>query len=166
MLNIHGGPFTQYGNRFFDEFQVVTGAGYAVVYSQPPRFLGLQRGVGPRHPRGRSSVRARLGHVDYEDVMAVVEEAVRRFDFVDADRLGVMGGSYGGYMTSWIVGHTDRFKAAISERAVQQLSARCGAPATSAGCSRARSGRSVSDDPTPTPGLAEHVRRRTSPRRC
>jgi dipeptidyl aminopeptidase/acylaminoacyl peptidase len=49
--------------------------------------------------------------------MAVVDEAVRRFDFVDPERLGVMGGSYGGFMTSWIVGHTDRFRAACSERA-------------------------------------------------
>jgi dipeptidyl aminopeptidase/acylaminoacyl peptidase len=52
--------------------------------------------------------------------MACIEEAVRRFDFIDGDRLGVIGGSYGGYMTSWIVGHGDRFKAAISERAVNQ----------------------------------------------
>jgi dipeptidyl aminopeptidase/acylaminoacyl peptidase len=53
--------------------------------------------------------------------MAVVDEAIRRFDFIDSDRLGVMGGSYGGYMTSWIVGHTNRFKAAISERAVNDI---------------------------------------------
>src|SRR5437667_9342636 len=52
--------------------------------------------------------------------MAVVDEAVKRFDFVDSDRLAVMGGSYGGFMTSWIVGHTDRFRAAVSERAVNQ----------------------------------------------
>jgi dipeptidyl aminopeptidase/acylaminoacyl peptidase len=58
--------------------------------------------------------------VDYEDCMAVIDEAVRRFDFIDGERLGVIGGSYGGYMTSWIVGHTDRFKAGISERAVNQ----------------------------------------------
>ncbi len=53
--------------------------------------------------------------------MAVIEEAVRRFDYIDGERLGVIGGSYGGYMTSWIVSHTDRFKAAVSERAVNQL---------------------------------------------
>jgi acylaminoacyl-peptidase len=50
--------------------------------------------------------------------MAVVDEALKRFEFIDPDRLGVMGGSYGGFMTSWIVGHTDRFQAAISERSV------------------------------------------------
>jgi dipeptidyl aminopeptidase/acylaminoacyl peptidase len=58
--------------------------------------------------------------------MAVTEEAVRRFDFVDGDRLGVIGGSYGGYMTSWIVGHTDRFKAAVSERAVNNFDSQWG----------------------------------------
>jgi hypothetical protein len=56
--------------------------------------------------------------------MAVMDEAIKRFDFVDRDRLGVMGGSYGGYMTSWIVGHNDRFRAAISERAVNNLPGR------------------------------------------
>ena len=61
------------------------------------------------------------GTVDYEDVMAVTDEALKRFDFLDEERLGVIGGSYGGYMTSWIVGHTNRFKAACSERAVNQI---------------------------------------------
>src|SRR5204863_3551221 len=62
------------------------------------------------------------GGGDYEDLMAVVDEAVRRFDdVVDPDRLGVLGGSYGGYMTSWMIGHTDRFKAAVSERAVNNM---------------------------------------------
>src|SRR5205807_5696630 len=60
------------------------------------------------------------GSVDYEDCMAVIEEALRRFDYCDPERVGVLGGSYGGYMTSWIVGHTDRFQAALSERSVNQ----------------------------------------------
>src|SRR6266545_1221683 len=68
------------------------------------------------HPRRAVEGGPGWGTRDYEDVMAVVDEAVRRFDFVDGDRVGVMGGSYGGYMTSWIVGHTDRFAAACSER--------------------------------------------------
>jgi dipeptidyl aminopeptidase/acylaminoacyl peptidase len=59
--------------------------------------------------------------VDFDDVMACVDEACRRFDWIDPERLGVLGGSYGGYMTSWIVGHTDRFKAACSERAANNL---------------------------------------------
>src|SRR5437867_1738298 len=61
------------------------------------------------------------GTVDYEDLMAVVDDALQRFDFCDPERLGVLGGSYGGYMTSWIVGHTDRFRAACSERAVNNF---------------------------------------------
>jgi dipeptidyl aminopeptidase/acylaminoacyl peptidase len=114
LLNIHGGPASQYGHRFFDEFQVYAGAGYAVVY------------VNPRGSRGYSEAFARAvvgdwGGGDYADVMAGLDEALRRYDFLDPSRLGVLGGSYGGFMTSWIVGHTDRFRAACSERAVNAL---------------------------------------------
>jgi dipeptidyl aminopeptidase/acylaminoacyl peptidase len=117
LLNIHGGPFTQYGNRFFDEFQVYAAAGYVVLYSNPRGSSGYSEAWG-RAIRGPVADGPGWGTVDYEDCMAVVNEAVRRFDFIDANRLGVMGGSYGGFMTSWIVGHTDRFKAACSERAL------------------------------------------------
>jgi dipeptidyl aminopeptidase/acylaminoacyl peptidase len=116
LLNIHGGPFTQYGNKFFDEFHVYTGAGYAVVYCNPRGSSGYSEAWG-RAIRGPVEGGPGWGTRDYEDVMAVVEEAVRRFDFVDGERLGVMGGSYGGYLTSWILGHSDRFRAACSERA-------------------------------------------------
>jgi len=115
LLNIHGGPFTQYGMRFFDEFQVLAGAGYAVLFCNPRGSSGVTEEWG-RAIRGPVEGGPGWGTRDYEDVMAVVDEAVRRFDFVDGDRVGVMGGSYGGYMTSWIVGHTDRFAAACSER--------------------------------------------------
>jgi len=120
LLNIHGGPFTQYGNRFFDEFQVYAGAGYAVVYSNPRGSSGYSEAWGRaiRGPVGGGG--PGWGTVDYEDCLAVIDEAVKRFEFIDADRLGVMGGSYGGFMTSWIVGHTDRFQVGISERAVNQ----------------------------------------------
>ncbi len=120
LLNIHGGPFTQYGNKFFDEFQVYAGAGYAVVYSNPRGSSGYSEAWG-RAIKGPVEGGPGWGTVDYEDVMAVVDEALKRFEFVDADRLGVMGGSYGGYMTSWIVGHTDRFQVGISERAVNDV---------------------------------------------
>jgi dipeptidyl aminopeptidase/acylaminoacyl peptidase len=119
LLNIHGGPFTQYGNRFFDEFQVFCGSGYVVVFSNPRGSSGYSEEWG-RAIRGPGDAGPGWGSVDYEDCMAVIDEAVRRFDFIDGERLGVIGGSYGGYMTSWIVGHTDRFKAGISERAVNQ----------------------------------------------
>jgi dipeptidyl aminopeptidase/acylaminoacyl peptidase len=125
LLNIHGGPYGQYGEVFFDEFQVYCGAGYAVVFSNPRGSSGSTE-EWARAIRGPGESGPGWGSVDYEDCMAVVDEAVRRFDFVDADRLGVIGGSYGGYMTSWIVGHTDRFKAAVSERAVNNFDSQWG----------------------------------------
>jgi dipeptidyl aminopeptidase/acylaminoacyl peptidase len=120
LLTIHGGPFTQYGNRFFDEVQVYAAGGYAVVYCNPRGSSGYSEEWG-RAIRGPAEGGPGWGSVDYEDVMAVIEEAVRQFDFCDGERLGVLGGSYGGYLTTWIVGHTDRFRAAISERALNNF---------------------------------------------
>jgi dipeptidyl aminopeptidase/acylaminoacyl peptidase len=121
LLTIHGGPFSQYGTGFFDEVQVYAGAGYCVLFSNPRGGSGHSeawaRAIrGPGNDAGPG-----WGSVDYEDLMGVVDTALERFPFLDADRLGVLGGSYGGYMTSWIVGHTKRFKAALSERAVNHL---------------------------------------------
>lgn len=121
LLSIHGGPFTQYGTGFFDEFQVYAGAGYAVLFANPRGGSGYSEEWG-RAIRGTASgAGPGWGSVDHEDLMAVVDTALERFPFLDADRLGVLGGSYGGFMTSWIVGHTNRFKAALSERAVNHL---------------------------------------------
>jgi dipeptidyl aminopeptidase/acylaminoacyl peptidase len=121
LLSIHGGPFSQYGNVFFDEFQVWAGAGYAVVYSNPRGSSGYSEAWG-RAIRGPSNGQGPgWGTVDYQDVMAALDTALERYDFLDRERLGVLGGSYGGYMTTWIVGHTNRFKAACSERAVNNL---------------------------------------------
>jgi dipeptidyl aminopeptidase/acylaminoacyl peptidase len=111
LLNIHGGPHGQYGVGFFDEFQVYAGAGYAVVF------------VNPRGSRGYGEAFAQAvvgdwGGGDAADVLAGLDEALRRFDILDPERVGVMGGSYGGFLTSWLVGHTERFRAACSERAV------------------------------------------------
>jgi dipeptidyl aminopeptidase/acylaminoacyl peptidase len=123
LLNIHGGPFTQYGNRFFDEFQIQAGAGYVVVYSNPRGSSGYSEAWGRaiRGPTAPDDPGSGWGGVDYEDLMAVVDEALARFPFIDPDRIGVLGGSYGGYMTSWIAGHTDRFKAGCSERSCNNL---------------------------------------------
>jgi dipeptidyl aminopeptidase/acylaminoacyl peptidase len=126
LLNVHGGPFGQYGSRFFDEFQVYAAAGYAVVYSNPRGSSGYGEAWG-RAIRGPVDEGPGWGSVDYEDLMAVVDEALQRFEFCDPERLGVLGGSYGGYMTSWIVGHTDRFRAACSERAVNNFVLEAGA---------------------------------------
>ena len=120
LLNVHGGPFSQYGSRFFDEFQVYAGAGYAVLYANPRGSSGYSEAWG-RAIRGPGEEGPGWGSVDFEDLMAVVDEALQRFDFCDPERLGVLGGSYGGYMTSWIISHTDRFRAACSERAANNF---------------------------------------------
>jgi dipeptidyl aminopeptidase/acylaminoacyl peptidase len=120
LLFIHGGPFTQYGNGFFDEFQVAAGAGYVVVYSNPRGSSGYGDDWG-RAIRGPISGGPGWGTVDYDDLMAVTDKAIDSFDFIDPDRLGVLGGSYGGFMTAWIVGHTDRFKAACAERGIYNV---------------------------------------------
>jgi dipeptidyl aminopeptidase/acylaminoacyl peptidase len=111
LLNVHGGPHAQYGYPFFDEFQIQAGAGYAVLYTNP---RGSQ-GYGEAFAR---AVVGDWGGGDAADVLAGLDEALRRFDWIDPDRLGLLGGSYGGFMTSWIVGHSSRFRAACSERAV------------------------------------------------
>lgn len=114
LLNIHGGPHMMYGHDFFDEFQVYSGAGYAVLYANPRGSQGY----------GEAFTRAVIGDwggVDYADVMAALDAALQQCEFIDPQRLGVMGGSYGGYLTTWAVGHTRRFKAACSERAVNNV---------------------------------------------
>jgi dipeptidyl aminopeptidase/acylaminoacyl peptidase len=123
LLNVHGGPFTQYGNRFFDEAQVQAAAGYVVIMSNPRGSSGRQEAWGraingPKDPNGPGTG---WGSVDYDDLMAVTDEALRRLPSIDPARVGVLGGSYGGYMTSWIVAHTNRFAAACSERAVNNM---------------------------------------------
>ncbi|MBM3226548.1 MAG: S9 family peptidase, partial [Candidatus Tectomicrobia bacterium] len=114
LLNIHGGPHTQYGHQFFDELQVYAGAGYAVVFTNP---RGSQ-GYGETFTR---AVHGDWGGGDYADVMAGLEVALQHCDFIDPERLGILGGSYGGFLTTWTVGHTQRFKAACSERAVNNV---------------------------------------------
>jgi dipeptidyl aminopeptidase/acylaminoacyl peptidase len=111
LLNVHGGPFGQYGETFFDEFQVYAGAGYGVVFCNPRGSSGQDTGFS------RALV-GDMGGPDYRDVMAAFEAALERMPWADRSRMGVMGGSYGGFMTTWIIGHDHRFKAAVSERAV------------------------------------------------
>jgi dipeptidyl aminopeptidase/acylaminoacyl peptidase len=121
LLTIHGGPFAQYGTGFFDEVQVYAGGGYVVLFSNPRGGSGYSE-AHARAIRGPlADAGPGWGSVDYDDLMGVVDTALERYDFIDPDRLGVIGGSYGGYMTSWIIGHTNRFKAAVSERAVNNL---------------------------------------------
>jgi len=123
LLNVHGGPFTSYGNRFFDEFQLQVGAGFGVLFCNPRGSSGYSEAWGRavRWPEAETDPGSGWGGVDYDDVMACVEEGCKQFSWVDPDRVGIIGGSYGGYMASWAIGHTDRFKAAISERACNNL---------------------------------------------
>jgi len=110
LLSIHGGPFTQYGWTLFDEAQVYAGAGYAVVMGNPRGSSGY----GEAH--GRVIV-ADMGNRDHADLLALLDKALIDQD-LDADRVGVMGGSYGGYMTAWMLAHEHRFAAGIVERAL------------------------------------------------
>ncbi|OLD49493.1 MAG: hypothetical protein AUI83_12160, partial [Armatimonadetes bacterium 13_1_40CM_3_65_7] len=110
VLEIHGGPHTAYGHSFFHEFHVLAGRGYAVLLTNP-------RGS---HAYGQRFVEACVGDwggKDYEDLMAGVDHAIG-LGWVDPKRLYVTGGSYGGFMTNWIVGHTDRFRAAVTQRSI------------------------------------------------
>lgn len=111
VLNVHGGPFGQYGEPFFDEFQVYAAAGYGVVFCNP-------RGSSGQDTAFARALVGDMGGPDYRDVMAAFDAALERAPWADRDRLAIMGGSYGGFMTTWTIGHTNRFKCAISERAV------------------------------------------------
>ena len=113
VLTIHGGPHGTYGNSFFHEFQTLAAAGYVVVYCNP-------RGSQGYGEEFCSCTRGCWGESDMPDVMAVVDHAIQS-GVVDANRLGVTGGSYGGYLTNWIIGHTDRFAAAITDRCVSNM---------------------------------------------
>lgn len=109
LLTIHGGPFAQYGWVLFDETQVYVSAGYAVVQCNPRGSSGY----GAAHGR---AIREAFGDRDAVDVLAFLDAALED-PALDGDRVGVMGGSYGGYLTTLLIGRTTRFVAAISERA-------------------------------------------------
>jgi dipeptidyl aminopeptidase/acylaminoacyl peptidase len=114
VLYIHGGPATQYGNVFFHEFQFLAGRGYTVFYCNP-------RGGSGYSEKHLASISNAWGSIDYEDLMAFVDMVLKRRPDLDRRRLGVAGGSYGGYMTNWIIGHTRRFGAAVTQRSVSNL---------------------------------------------
>ncbi|HKU82119.1 MAG TPA: S9 family peptidase [Candidatus Tumulicola sp.] len=113
LLDIHGGPETQFGDTFFMEFQYYTSLGYNVVFSDPAGS------TGHGYPF-EEALESDYGDAMFQDVEAVMNAAVTRPD-VDPARLGVTGGSYGGYATLWVISHTDRYKAAVAERVVSFL---------------------------------------------
>jgi len=115
VVEIHGGPHYLWttAGTMWHEFQALAAAGYVVFWCNPRGSVGWGEDF-------MQAIYRDWGGVDYEDIMAGVETVAER-NYVDADNMFVIGGSYGGFMTSWIVGHSDRFKAAVSQRGVNDI---------------------------------------------
>ncbi len=118
ILEIHGGPCTAYGYAFNLEFQVLAAKGFVVLYLNPRGSTSYGRVFS-------KAVHGEWGEDDYRDLMAGVDAVVAR-GYVDPERMGVTGGSYGGFMTNWVIGHTNRFKAAVTQRSVTNLVSKFG----------------------------------------
>jgi len=108
LVEVHGGPMTQYGETWFHEMHVLAAQGWVVAYCNP-------RGSSGRGMEFCNVIEGDWGNVDWADVQALTDHMARQA-YVDAKRIGILGGSYGGYMTSWAVGHTTRYKAAVTQR--------------------------------------------------
>jgi len=113
VLQIHGGPHCQYGWMFFHEFQCLASEGYTLYYCNPRG----SKGYGREHC---SAIRNDWGGADWVDMQTVIA-MMQKDNNINAKNMGVMGGSYGGYMTNWIVGHTNKFRGAITDRCVSNL---------------------------------------------
>ncbi|MBY7145619.1 S9 family peptidase [Levilactobacillus brevis] len=111
LLYVHGGPHGNYGETFFHEFQVHASRGFGVVFFNP-------RGSTSYGQDFESDVNGHYGEHDFSDVMTGLDVALQKFPQLDADRQYIAGGSYGGFMTTWAIGHTKRFAAAIAQRPV------------------------------------------------
>ncbi|WP_342510046.1 S9 family peptidase [Sporosarcina sp. FSL K6-2383] len=111
IVEIHGGPHAMYANTYFHELQLLAAQGYGVLYVNP-------RGSHSYSQEFVDAVRGDYGGGDYEDIMAGLDYVIAENNWIDTERLGVTGGSYGGFMTNWIVGHTNRFKAAVTQRSI------------------------------------------------
>jgi len=114
ILSVHGGPAGQYGTDWYQEFQVYAAKGWGVFFCNPRGSTGY----GEKFERG---ILNNWGGMDYQDVMAGLDAAIKQNPWIDTDRLGVTGGSYGGFMTNWILGHTNRFRAAVTLRSVSNF---------------------------------------------
>ncbi len=113
IVEIHGGPHTQYGYGFFHEMQVLTASGYVVLYTNP-------RGSSGYGYKFALAVRGDWGPKDSQDIQAGIDALIGQ-GYIDEKRIGVTGGSYGGFMTNWLIGHSDRFKVAVTDRCVSNL---------------------------------------------
>jgi dipeptidyl aminopeptidase/acylaminoacyl peptidase len=114
VLVIHGGPRGMFGVDWYHEFQVYAAKGWAVFFCNPRGSTGY----GEEFERGEIN---NWGVMDYQDIMSGVDAALKKYPWIDSSNLGVTGGSYGGYMTNWIISHTNRFKAAVTLRAVSNF---------------------------------------------
>jgi len=110
-VEIHGGPRGVFGNALMHEHQVLAGKGYAVMYINP-------WGSGGYTEDYQANLPGHYGEQDYADIMEAVDHCVKNYPWVDGERVACLGGSYGGYMTNWIVTHTTRFKAAVTMRSI------------------------------------------------
>lgn len=110
ILSVHGGPKTELSDIFHHEHQMLASNGYIIIYTNPHGSSG--RGVK------FSDIRGHYGDIDFDDLMNFVDLAIKKYPQIDKDKMGVYGGSYGGFMTNWTIGHTDRFKAAVSQRSI------------------------------------------------
>lgn len=110
ILDIHGGPKTVYGEVFYHEMQYWANIGYVVFFCNP-------RGSDGKGNKF-ADIRGKYGTIDYDDIMKFTDLVLEKYPFIDRDNIGVTGGSYGGFMTNWIIGHTNRFKAAVSQRSI------------------------------------------------
>lgn len=108
ILDMHGGPRVAFGNTMFHEMQVFANDGYFVMLCNP-------RGGDGRGDEF-ADLREKYGTIDFKDFMEFVDHVCGLYPAIDEKRIGVTGGSYGGWMTNWIIGHTDRFAAAVSQR--------------------------------------------------
>ncbi len=113
ILEIHGGPQTQYGRSFMHEFYLLAAQDYVVYWSNPRGSQGYGEAFA-------GTIYGQWGTVDYADVMAWADYMAAQ-SYIDPARMGVTGGSYGGYMTTLIIGKTNRFKAAVAQRAVTNV---------------------------------------------
>ena len=111
VLEMHGGPRGVYGDGVYQEFHLLSAEGYAVIYTNPRGSAGYEEEYA-------QAVMGHYGEVDYEDFMDFTDEALKRYPWLDETRLGLTGGSYGGYTTNWIIGHTKRFRAAVTCRSI------------------------------------------------
>lgn len=110
ILDIHGGPKTAYGEIFYHEMQYWAGQGYFVFFCNPRGSDG----------RGNefADIRGKYGTIDYDDIMKFTDTVLEKYPQIDKGKIGVTGGSYGGFMTNWIIGHTDRFRCAATQRSI------------------------------------------------